>query len=176
MFISVALCSELWFGSPPYFSVLLIANLFIFCANCFHACFPLRSFATSALLTIKFVPNHEGIYQSLFRSVVSVEISGKQVFDQRSSAKISGKKGFDFLRAVVVFGFGCGLAALRPLRWLLVLLCVPLCPLWLKGFGCGSAPPCFSVSSVVDRLLSVLISENQRQKGFDFLRVSVPPR
>jgi hypothetical protein len=58
----------------------------------FHACFPLRSFATSALLTIKFLPNHEGIYQSLFRSVVSVEISGKQVFDQRSSAKISGKK------------------------------------------------------------------------------------
>ncbi len=34
--------------------------------------------ATSTLLTIKFVPNHEGTYQPLFRSVVSVEISGKQ--------------------------------------------------------------------------------------------------
>ncbi len=35
--------------------------------------------ATSTLLTIKFAPNHEGTYQTLFRSVVSVEISGKQV-------------------------------------------------------------------------------------------------
>src|SRR5436853_4856616 len=63
----------------------------------FLSYFPLRSFASfafsavsfgfgspcslvsSVLLTIKFVPNHEGIYQTAFRSVVSVEISGKQV-------------------------------------------------------------------------------------------------
>src|SRR5581483_3242348 len=101
------------------FSVLLIANFFIFCANFFHACFRLRSFATSALLTIKFLPNHEGI----------IKPRSDQWCQWRS--------------AVSRF-------------W--VLLRVSLCPLWFK------------------RLLSALISENQRQKGFDFLRVSVPPR
>ncbi len=40
---------------------------------------------------------------------------------------------------------------------MLVLLRVSLCPLWFK------------------RLLSALISENQRQKGFDLLRASAPP-
>jgi hypothetical protein len=42
--------------------------------------------AISALLTIKFVPRREGFHQAAFRSVASVEISGKQVFDPRSSA------------------------------------------------------------------------------------------
>jgi hypothetical protein len=35
-------------------------------------------FCCSAMLTIKFLPSSEGIYQTAFRSVVSVEIDGKQ--------------------------------------------------------------------------------------------------
>ncbi|HEV3038004.1 MAG TPA: hypothetical protein VHA33_09485, partial [Candidatus Angelobacter sp.] len=48
--------------------------------------------AVSALLTIKFVPRREEFHQAAFRSVASVEISGKQVFDPRSSALIRDKK------------------------------------------------------------------------------------
>ena len=82
----------------------------------FLSYFPLRSFASfafsavsfgfgspcslvsSVLLTIKFVPNHEGIYQTAFRSVVSVEISGKQVLIHRLPHEVVILKGQRFPR------------------------------------------------------------------------------
>jgi hypothetical protein len=108
---------EFDFDLRSVFSILVISNFFFSRANFFHACFPLRSFATSALLTIKFLPNHEGI----------IKPRSDQWCQWRS--------------AVSRF-------------W--VLLRVSLCPLWFK------------------RLLSALISENQRPKGFDLLRASAP--
>ncbi len=70
---------------------------------------------------------------------------------------------FFFFRAnFLLFSIRSFLRLLRSLRaravsFGLVLLRVSLCPLWFK------------------RLLSALISENQRQKGFDLLRTSAPP-
>jgi hypothetical protein len=98
---------------PPCSSVLLIANFFIFCAKFFFM--PVSLCVALRPLTIKFLPNHEGI----------IKPRSDQWCQWRS--------------AVSRF-------------W--VLLRVSLCPLWFK------------------RLLSALISENQRQKGFDLLRAS----
>src|SRR5947199_5184263 len=83
------------------------------------------------LLTIKFVPNHQGIYQTAFRSVVSVEISGKQVLiraHQRKTCpevhaegsavkKVLGSPPFPRVSVVgFAFGLSCGSATLCPLR------------------------------------------------------------
>ncbi len=112
---------------------------------------------------------------SVVALVVALLPYGLKGFYQRCSAKISGKRGFDFLRVSVLlmmnffffranfllFSIKSFLHLLRSLRacavsFGLVLLRVSLCPLWFKRF------------------LSAFTGENQRQKGFDFLRVSVP--
>src|SRR5581483_11382493 len=83
-----------------------------------------------------------------FIHVNSHLFAAKRSFDFSPCLSITNVKFLLFLRK-----FSC---ADSPLLFLCTLR-VSLCPLWFK------------------RLLSAFISENQRQKGFDFLRVSVSP-
>jgi hypothetical protein len=102
--VGVILTSSVFLRTTRHFEIV------VFFANSIIGSNPQFFSAISAMLIIKFLPSCEGIYQTPFRSVVSVEISGSGI-DPRSSA--------------VRKGFGCGSAA--------------LCPLWLIGFGCGFA-------------------------------------